>query len=110
MRGVHMSCNNCQCKPNGYWLWTDDNGYVCERCKTPASRYGVAGDVYYEPPTEIKFCPKCGLRLLKPEVKYKNENGLLIEELNECDYEHNNLDDGRKEYESESQSNKKEET
>jgi hypothetical protein len=42
----------------------EDFGYRCSNCKVWASEFGVDGDIYEEPPTNIlPFCPNCGARM-----------------------------------------------
>lgn len=67
---------------HGEWEWhaeqhgnpvggmDEDFGYRCSRCKVWADEYGVDGDIYEEPPTNIlHYCPNCGAKMdLEPEV------------------------------------------
>ena len=61
---------------HGRWQWDveshgdpmygidEDYGYRCSECKVWADEYGVDGDIYEEPPTNIlHYCPNCGAKM-----------------------------------------------
>lgn len=61
---------------HGRWVWDiethgdpmygidEDYGYRCSECKVWADEYGVDGDIYEEPPTNIlHYCPNCGAKM-----------------------------------------------
>lgn len=63
---------------HGEWEWhakqhgnrldgmDEDFGYRCSRCKVWADEYGVDGDIYEEPPTNmLHYCPNCGADMRK---------------------------------------------
>lgn len=76
--GVKVTrCDVCDREPVlGRWEWyveqhgdpmygvDEDFGWRCNRCHVWADDYGVAGDIYEEPPTHIlRHCPNCGARM-----------------------------------------------
>ena len=61
---------------HGRWVWDvethgdpmygidEDYGYRCSKCQVWADEYGVDGDIYEEPPTNIlHYCPNCGAKM-----------------------------------------------